>query len=100
MFLLDDIIYNLFKLINHNCLIIYPTGSKKLTSDYDIQIMYNLDCKDKYLYKITINNIIKTINNYISYFNNKRIFNILDINFYPETLINYSNNYPLTVMFF
>ena len=78
---------------NNEHLIIYPTGSKNLTSDIDVQINININkFNNKNNLKILVNNIIKYLNEYKKLWKIESIERVLDINFYPPTILNYVLN--------
>lgn len=79
--------------INKKCLITYPTGSYNLNSDKDIQILLNIDnCNNNKLLNHIIKEILKIINHNYNIFNCKKIYKLLDTNFYPPTIFNFINN--------
>jgi hypothetical protein len=76
--------------INCSCIHIYPTGSLQLTSDKDVQISININqCNSINM----LFNIIKSINRVIKKANkdwsSKDAETLLDIHFYPPTILNF-----------
>lgn len=72
------------------CLDIYPTGSLKLTSDKDIQITLNINkCNSVKLLKNLITKIFDVIKKANKDWNSKDFEYLLDIHFYPPTLLNF-----------
>lgn len=71
-------------------IIIYPTGSNKLSSDKDIQISIDIE---KYSTIDTIKSIVRNIVKVIQFANKQwkqnNIEYLLDIHFYPPTLLNH-----------
>lgn len=71
-------------------LLIYPTGSSRLTSDKDIQISIDIN---KYRNISVLHRLIKYIHNIIEKGNkewrSRDIERLLDIHFYPPTLMNF-----------
>lgn len=70
---------------------IYPTGSKNLSSDIDIQIVMNLTSKiDKHLLEKIVDNVVESIKKADSIWG--EFPNRLDVNFYPSGLFNFVTN--------
>ena len=76
--------------IHNKCLRIYPVGSSNLTSDKDIQITFNLNCKenDKFFQQI-INRTTYVINKSFKIWKTTNLLNLIDTNFYPPSLLNF-----------
>jgi len=76
--------------INNKCLCIYPVGSTNLSSDKDIEITFNLNCKenDKFFQQI-VNKIKHVIEEGFKLWQTKNLLNLIDTNFYPPSLINF-----------
>jgi hypothetical protein len=74
-------------------LIIYPTGSHNLSSDIDVQINININLyKDKKGLMELVNTIIFFLNFYKKLWKVESIERVLDINFYPPTILNFVKN--------
>lgn len=75
---------------NGKDLIIYPTGSNKLSSDKDIQISINIQ---KYSsidsIKSIVESVVKVIHLANKQWKHSNIEHLLDIHFYPPTLLNH-----------
>lgn len=79
--------------IDKRKLITYPTGSSNLNSDKDIQILFNIDSNINIkLLNDIVKKILVIINKNYNIFNCKKIYKLLDTNFYPPTLFNYINS--------
>ena len=86
---MNSIIKKINKL-SSECLDIYPTGSLKLTSDKDIQITLNINkCNSVKLLKNLITKIFGVIKRANKDWNSKDFEYLLDIHFYPPTLLNF-----------
>ena len=76
--------------LNCECLDIYPTGSLKLTSDKDIQITLNINKWNSIkLLRNLIDKIFEVIKKANKDWNSKNFEYLLDIHFYPPTLLNF-----------
>lgn len=75
---------------NGKDLIIYPTGSNKLSSDKDIQISIDIQ-RHSSIDTITsiVDSVVKVIHLANKQWKHKNIEDLLDIHFYPPTLLNH-----------
>lgn len=72
------------------CFNIYPTGSLELTSDKDIQITFNImKCESVKLLNNLISRIFNVIKTANKDWNTEDFEYLLDIHFYPPTLLNF-----------
>ena len=79
-------------LFNNNEISVYPTGSKKLSSDIDTQIALNINKKNnEEKIEQIINKIIKLLNDSKKLWKIRSIEKTLDINYYPPALLNISD---------
>ena len=76
--------------ISCKCLHIYPVGLTNLTSDKDIQITFNLNCKENnnFFQKI-IDKTSFVIKNGFKVWKTTNLLNLIDTNFYPPSLLNF-----------
>ena len=75
---------------NGKNLIIYPTGSNKLSSDKDIQISINIqNYSSIHSIKSIVESVVKVIHLANKQWKHKNIEHLLDIHFYPPTLLNH-----------
>ena len=89
-FLYMDMMIKKINKLSCDCLNIYPTGSLRLTSDKDIQISINIDkCNSVKLLKDLISKIFDVIKRANKDWNSKDFEYLLDIHFYPPTLLNF-----------
>ena len=89
-FLYMDMMIKRINKLSCECLDIYPTGSLELTSDKDIQISINIDkCNGVKLLRSLISKIFDVIKRANKDWNSKDFEYLLDIHFYPPTLLNF-----------
>jgi len=74
---------------NENKLLIHLTGNNKITSDKDIQIMFNINNYENNIFKLIINNCIRILKEGNKIWKTNKIDYLLDINLYPPTIINF-----------
>ena len=95
-YLFVEKILNNISNINKKNLITYPTGTLNLNSDKDIQILLNIDNNINInLLNVVIRKILIIIKKNYNIYNCKKIYKLLDTNFYPPTLFNFINNNSL-----
>lgn len=87
----SEMIEDIRKSIKNRNFKIYPTGSKNLASDIDIQIVMNLTSKiDKKLLETIVDKVIVSIKKADKIWG--EFPNRLDVNFYPSGLFNFITN--------